>query len=155
MRNKRILVLAAAVGLLAMLATTAYAASSHRPATPAIAGVWQTTIDIEALPEKGTGFWTFYGDGSFLDVNSWRETNPGNWMGSGSTYVLTFWGFLFDEQGQTNGRGEVRLAIKMTDADHFTGEGVTLTFDLEGNPMENQFEGPFTVEGVRMHMALP
>ena len=49
----------------------------------------------------------------------------------------------------------MRLAITMDGADHFTAEGVTDTFDLAGEPIENEFAGPFTVTGERMQMELP
>jgi hypothetical protein len=140
---------------LAGLTATAYAAPSYHPAAPGLTGVWHTTIKVEAMPEEFYGLWSFYADGNFLDANSFRETNPGIWMGAGKTYALTFWGYLFDEQGQTNGKGKVRLAITLDDADHFTAQGVTETFDLAGQPMSNEFEGPFTVEGERMQMELP
>jgi hypothetical protein len=140
---------------LAGLTTSFYASTNYYPATPNIVGVWHTTIKIEAMPEAFDGLYTFFADGNFLDTNSFRETNPGVWIGSGNTFIVTFWGYLFDEQGQTNGKGRVRAVIRMNDADHFTAHGVTDTFDLTGQPMESQFEGPFTFEGTRVELELP
>lgn len=138
---------------------TAAEASHTGPATgsnaPSIAGAWHTTVKIEALPEEFYGLWSFYGDGTFLDINTYKETNPGIWMGAGDTYVLTFWGFSYGEQGKVNGRGKVRLAIKMDGADHFTAAGVTDVFDLQGEPMASEFNGPVTLEGVRMQIEQP
>ena len=155
MRVKRMFLLPSVLGLLAALTTTVYATTSAHPAPPSIVGVWQVTIKIEAMPESFDGFYTFFADGNFLDVNSFKETNPGVWMGSGNTYVVTFWGFLFDEQGQVNGKARVRASIKLEDADHFTAQGVTDTFDLAGKATENQFSGPFAFEGTRIEVELP
>jgi hypothetical protein len=124
-------------------------------AAPRIAGVWHTTIKIEAIPEGFYGLWSFYGDGTFLDINTYKEMNPGIWMGAGDTYTLTFWGFGYDEKGKVNGRGKVRLQIKMDGADQFTAAGVTDVFDLQGQPMASPFNGPFMVEGMRMQLELP
>ena len=85
------------------------------------------------MPEEFYGLWSFYGDGNFLDVNSFRETNPGIWMGSGNTYVLTFWGYLFDEQGKPTAREECAWQSQWT-APIISAEGVTDTFDLAGEP---------------------
>jgi hypothetical protein len=155
MRNKRILIILVVIGLLVGLTTSVYATSSYHPATPNIVGVWHTSIKIEGMPEGFQGLYTFSADGNFLDTNSFKETNPGVWIGSGNTYLVTFWGFLFDEQGQANGKARVSASIRMDDADHFTAHGVTDTFDLDGQAMENQFAGPFEFEGVRMEVELP
>jgi hypothetical protein len=158
MRNKRVLVWVAILGLLLGLAgvsATASAAPTQHRAEPAITGVWHTTVKIEALPEAFYGLWSFYGDGNFLDINSDKETNPGIWMGASDTYVLTFWAFSYDDEGKVNGKGRIRLAIKLDGADHFKAKGVTDVFDLQGKPMESPFNGPFTVEGDRMQMELP
>jgi hypothetical protein len=136
-------------------ATPASAAPSYHPAAPSLTGVWHTTVKIEALPEAFYGLWSFYGDGNFLDINSYKETNPGIWTGAGDTYVLTFWGLGYDNESKVNGKGRVRLAIKMVGTDHFTADGVTDVFNLEGKPMESEFNGPCTVEGERMQMELP
>jgi hypothetical protein len=127
---------------------------SH-PATPGIVGVWNVEIKIDALPEGFEGFYTFFADGNFLDVNAYKETNSGNWMDAGNTYVLIVWGFLFDENGQANGKATVRASICMDDADHFTAEGVTDTFDMVGKPMKNPFNGPVKITGTRMQIELP
>lgn len=160
MNSKRIFTFLTVIGLAAALTTSAYAATSptttiSRPGAPDIVGVWNVAIKIDAMPEGFEAFWTFFADGNFLDANAFRETNPGNWMGAGKTYVLTFWGFLFDEKGQTNGKGTVRVSIRMDDADHFTGQGVTDTFDMAGKAMKNPFAGPFNFKGTRMQMELP
>ena len=125
MRTKRIYIILTVLGLLGALTTTVYATSSRHAAAPSIVGVWQVTIKIEAMPESFEGLYTFFADGNFLDTNSFKETNPGVWIGAGNTYVVTFWGFLFDEQGQVNGKARVRASIKMDDTDHFTAQGVT------------------------------
>lgn len=124
-------------------------------ATPGIAGVWHITVKIEALPHEFYGLWSFYGDGTFLDINTYKETNPGIWTGAGDTYALTFWGFGYDEKGKVNGRAKVRLQIKMEGADRFNAAGVTDVFDVQGQPMASEFNGTVTVDGVRMQLERP
>ncbi len=155
MGNKRIFTILTVIGLLAALTTTVYAATSSRPSTPDIVGVWNVAIKIDAVPEGFEGHYTFFADGNFIDANSFKETNPGNWMGTGNAYVVTFWGFLFDEKGQLNGKAKVRASIRMDDDDHFTGQGVTDTYDLTGKVTKNPFAGPFKFKGTRMQVELP
>lgn len=155
MRNKRIIGVFIVIVLLAVLSSSVYASSDLHPAAPTIVGVWNTTIKIDALPQSFGGLWSFSGDGNFLDINAYKETNPGVWIGSGNTYVLTFWGFFVDEQGQNYGRARIRLLIKMDGNDHFTADGQTDSFDTEGKPMESEFDGSVHLEGERMQVELP
>ncbi|MCL4862472.1 MAG: hypothetical protein KJZ93_23865 [Caldilineaceae bacterium] len=156
MRNKRISMMLIVVGLLVALTTTVYAASSHRPTTPTIVGVWDTKIQVEGMEESVDALYTFAEGGTFLDINSVKETNPGVWIGSGSTYVVTFWAFGYEgEQGQYNLKAKVRLSIRMNGADQLTGQGVTDVYDLEGNLVEHPWSGPFQITGARVEVELP
>ncbi|MEZ4621125.1 MAG: hypothetical protein R2867_37255 [Caldilineaceae bacterium] len=152
---KRMIIMLAVLGLLATLTTTSYAAAAYHPTTPSIVGVWEVAIKVEGMPDGFDGLYTFSADGNFLDINSFKEANPGVWIGNGNTYVVTFWGFIFDEQGQYNGKGKVRAAIHLDDANHLTAQGVTEVFDLEGKLTDNPFIGPFEFTGTRIEVELP
>jgi len=155
MRNKRMFILLIIIGLLAALSTTVYATTNRHPATPNIVGVWDTTIKVENTDIGADGLWTFSADGNFLDVNSTKETNPGVWIGAGNTYVVTFWAFNYDEQGQYAMKAKIRASITMDGADQFTGQGVTDVYDLEGKLVEHPWSGPFEFEGTRIEVELP
>ena len=155
MRNKRIYILFLVVGLLAVLSTTVYAATNYHSATPSIVGVWDTKINVPSLEGSVDALYTFSADGNFLDINAVRETNPGVWIGTGNTYVVTFWAFNYDEQGQYNLKGKVRASIRMNGADQYTGQGVTDVYDLEGNLVEHPWSGPFEITGTRVEVELP
>jgi hypothetical protein len=117
-----------------------------------IVGVWQVKIKVEGMSEGFDGLYTFFADGNFLDINSLKETNPGVWGGSGNDYMVTFWGFAADEKGQYNAKGKVRAAIRLDDINHLTAHGLTDVFDREGNPIDHQFNGPFTFTGRRVEV---
>ena len=155
MRNKRIYILFLVVGLLVALSTTVYAATNYHTATPSIVGVWDTKITVPSLEGSVDALYTFSADGNFLDINSVRETNPGVWIGAGNTYVVTFYAFNYDEQGQYNLKGKVRASIRMNGADQYTGQGVTDVYDLEGNVIEHPWSGPFEITGTRVEVELP
>jgi hypothetical protein len=155
MRTKRIYILCLVIGLLAAFSTTVYAATNHHPATPTIVGVWDIKVKVENTDIGADGLWTFSSDGAFLDVNSTKETNPGVWIGGGNTYVVTFWAFNYDEQGQYVMKAKVRASIRMDGADQLTGQGVTDVYDLEGNLVEHPWSGPFQITGARIEVELP
>ncbi len=118
-------------------------------------GVWDTTIKVENTDIGADALYTFSADGNFLDINSTRETNPGVWIGAGNTYMVTFYAFGYDEQGQYNLKAKVRASIRMDGADQFTGQGVTEVYDLEGKLVEHPWSGPFEFEGSRIEVELP
>src|SRR5215216_50742 len=126
MRSKRILILLTVLGLLAVLTTTGYAASSYHPATPTLVGTWKTLVPQSEGNPRPTfeAMLTFFADGNMVEANS---SNPAQaapahvfWMGAGNTYLLTFEAFNFDEQGKHMGKIQAHLAIKMDGPDHFT-----------------------------------
>lgn len=155
MRNKRITMLFLVVVFVAALSTTVYAATNSHTTTPTIVGVWDTKISVPSLEGSVDALYTFSADGNFLDINSVRETNPGVWIGAGNTYVVTFWAFNYDEQGQYNLKGKVRASIRMNGPDQYTGQGVTDVYDLEGNLVEHPWSGPFEITGTRVEVELP
>jgi hypothetical protein len=147
-------IILAVLGLLAALTTTVYASNSSHPSTPNLVGTWRITIpQSEGNPETFEAFHTFFADGNWVEVNGFKESNHGVWMGSANTYLLTFEGFTFDEQGKHNGKNQVRASIKMESADHLTAQWVLDSIDLEGGVTEKAFFGTF--EGTRMEVALP
>jgi hypothetical protein len=122
--------------------------------TPSIVGTWQITVPkSEGNPETFAAFHTFFADGNWVEVNSFKDSNHGVWMGAGNTYLLTFAGFTFDEQGKYNGKIKVRASIKMDGADHLAAQWVLDMIDLEGKVTEKANYGTF--EGTRMEIELP
>ena len=120
-----------------------------------IVGVWNATIKAALLPETFNGLWTFFADGNFLEVNDLRETNPGVWMASDKGYLLTFWGYLYDEQGKSFGKAIVCFSIHLVDDNHFTADGVCNAVDGEGKPMTSQFDGPAHIVAERLKVEYP
>jgi hypothetical protein len=113
MRTKRIMMICIVIGLLVMLATTVYAAPTSHPSTPNLVGTWRMTVSLaEGEPETFEALHTFFADGNWVEVNEFKESNQGVWIGSGNTYLLTFEGYTFDEQSQHNGKSQVRASIK-------------------------------------------
>jgi hypothetical protein len=154
MRAKRIIMICIVIGLLATLATTVYAAPGFHPSTPNLVGTWRMTVSLaEGTPETFEALHTFFADGNWVEVNEFKESNHGVWIGSGNTYLLTFEGYTFDEQGQHNGKSQVRASIKMDGAEHLTAEWVLNAIDLEGKVTEKAAFGTF--EGTRMEVELP
>jgi len=123
--------------------------------TQPIVGVWQTAIKIDGLLQSFEGLYTFFADGNFLETNSLKETNSGVWQHNDDHYTVTFCGYLFDDSGQATGKkAKVRLALQIVDANHYSGQGVTNTYDLAGQPTISPFDGPVTVNGTRIEVEL-
>lgn len=155
MRTKRIYTLCLVIGLFAAFSMTVSAATNSHAATPTIVGVWDTKIDVPSLDGSVDALYSFSADGNFLDINSTRETNPGVWIGAGNTYMVTFYAFGYDEQGQYNLKAKVNASIWMNGADQFTGQGVTDVYDLGGELVEHPWSGPFEITGARIEVELP
>jgi hypothetical protein len=156
MRNKRMFIILIVLGLLAALTTTVYATSSRHPTRPSIVGAWKVIVpESETMPLTIEALDTYYADGNFIQVNSLKETGTGVWVGAGNTYLVTFWGFSFDEEGNFSGKGKVRASIRLDDADHFTGEGVFDSIDLAGIETKNPYSATFVIKGTRMEVELP
>ena len=162
MRNKRIFILLVIIGLLAALTTSVYATTSFHPATPSIVGTWKIVMPkSEGNPDASENLQTFFADGNFVETTSLlghgkEGPDHGVWIGSGNTYYWTAQLFLFDENtGDHAGTLKVRAAIKMVDADHFTGQGVGDLIDLAGKETKNIGNVPFAFTGTRMEVELP
>jgi len=157
MRNKRIFTIPIVIGLLAVMATTAFAATRNHTASPTIVGTWEMTIPKTATsPETNETMQTFFADGNYLETNNnikSGSTGQGVWIGSGNTYLTTFQVFTFDEQGKYNGKRIITAKIRMDGPDHYTGTGSADLVDLAGKVTKNAFSGSF--EGTRMEVQLP
>jgi len=141
-------------GLLAVLSTTLYAATSSTSEARHIVGTWEVTIPTSAGNPRPTfyGLLTFFADGNFIEGNSGNPamTTPahGVWSGHDGTYQLTFETFTFDEKGTYTGRVKAHLAIKMDSADHFNAPYTADIIDLTGKVTKKVLYGPS--EGTRL-----
>jgi hypothetical protein len=157
MRNKRIFTIPIVIGLLAVLATTAFAATRNYQASPTIVGTWNMTIPKTATsPETNETMQTFFADGNYLETNNnikAGSTGQGVWIGAGNTYISTFQVFTFDAQGNYNGKRIITAKIRMDGPDHYTGIGSADVVDLAGKVTKNAFSGNF--EATRMEVQLP
>jgi hypothetical protein len=153
MRTKRNLIFLVVAALLATLVTSAFATSSVYSSTPSLVGKWHVIIESENMPQAAAAFQTYFADGNFVEFNTFRESGNGVWMGSGNTYVATFGGFVWDEEGNVIGEQKVRASIKMDGPDHLIAEWVYDTIDAEGNVTEGVDTG--TYEGTRVEVELP
>jgi len=101
MHNKRIFTIPIVIGLLAVLATTAFAATRNHPASPTVVGTWKMTIAKTATsPETNETMQTFFADGNYLETNNnikAGSTGQGVWIGSSNNYFYTFQVFTSDE----------------------------------------------------------
>ncbi|MFN8491765.1 MAG: hypothetical protein U0350_29465 [Caldilineaceae bacterium] len=159
LRNKRIFTILMVIGLLAVLTTTAYATGSYHPAAPSIVGTWKTVVPHSEGNQQPTfeSFLTFTADGNMIEANS---TNPaqaasahGVWIGSGSTYLVTFEAFSFDKQGNHVGKVQIHLSIKMDTPDHFKADFTLDVIGLDGKVTKKAAYG--TAESTRMEVVLP
>jgi hypothetical protein len=154
MRTKRILIILAVLGLLAALTTTVFAATPKQQSSSNLVGTWRINVPAsEGFWEAFEGLHTYFADGNWLEANSLGEVNHGVWMGNGSSSLLTFEGYSFDEQRQYTGKFQVRASIKLESADKLTAQWEMDTIDLEGNVTENAASG--TYNGTRMQVELP
>jgi hypothetical protein len=150
------------LGLLAALTTTVYATTNHHPASPTIVGTWKIVMpQSEGNPNASENLQTFFADGNFIETTSllghgMEGQDHGVWIGSGNTYYWTAQLFLFDENtGDHTGTLKIRAAVKMVDADHFTGQAVGDLIDLAGKETKNIGNVPFEFTGTRIEVELP
>jgi hypothetical protein len=154
MRTKRFFITFTVIVLLALLTTSAYAASSEQQSSSNLVGTWRINVTAaEGYWEAFEGLHTYFADGNWTEANSLGEVNHGVWMGNGSTSLLTFEGYSFDEQRKYTGKFQVRASITLASADNITGQWEMDTIDLEGNVTENAASGTF--DGTRMEVELP
>ncbi len=162
MRNKRMFIILSVIGLLVALTTTVYATTSYHPASPTIVGTWKVIMPkSEGNPDASENLQTFFADGNLIETTSLlgqggEGPDHGVWMGAGNTYYWTAQLFTFDKDtGQHTGTLKVRAAVKMDDADHFTGQAVGDLIDLAGKVTVNIGKVPFAFKGTRMELELP
>lgn len=159
MNNKRILATLIGIGLLAMLSTTAYTATSVQAATPSLVGTWNTTIPKTEGNPRPTfqSFLTFFADGNMVETNTGNPatTTPahGVWVRSGNTYLMMFESFTFDDQGKNTGKARAHLTIKMDGPDHFTATYTADLVDLTGKVTKKVVYG--TSDSTRMKVEQP
>jgi len=136
--------------------TTAWAQSTDvaillgRP-TARLTGTW--LVDV---PESDGGFpafqalHTFHNDGTFTETSNLLgggEEGPahGVWRRIDSTnYALTFYLFVFDENGDAADMVRVRVAIQLIDNDHLTAQTAVDFIEPDGTIIPNIDSGPFT-----------
>ena len=157
MRNKRIFTIPIVIGLLAVLATTAFAATRNHSASPTVVGTWKMMIAKTATsPETNETMQTFFADGNYLETNNnikAGSTGHGVWIGSNNNYFYTFQVFTSDEKGNYTGKRIIRGAIHMDGPDHFTGKASADVVDLAGKVTKNAFSATF--EATRMEVESP
>src|SRR5215510_10332185 len=143
MRNKRIFTILIVLGLLAVLSTTLYGATSAYSAKPSIVGTWEVTVPTSAGNPRPTFYalLTFFDDGNFIEGNTGNPavTTPahGVWVSSGGSYRLTFENFTFDAQGSYTGRVKAYLTITMDSADEINISYTADLIDPAGNVTKN------------------
>ena len=157
MNNKRILSIPIVIGLLLVLATSAFAATRTQSVNPPVVGTWTMKIAKTAnSPETNETMQTFSADGNYLETNNNAKagsTGHGVWIGSGNTYLYTFQVFTSDEQGNYSGKRIISGRIRMDGPDHYTGTASADVVDLAGKVTKNAFAAAF--EATRMEVVLP
>lgn len=157
--NKRIAGIVATIGLLGVLATTTFTATSAHAATPTLVGTWNiTSPKSEGNPEPGEAILTFFADGNMIEMNAFADpatSKPGHgvWKASGNTYLMSFDLFIFDDKGKNTGRVRTYLSIKMDGPDRWNATFSGDLIDLEGKVTKKIAYG--TVDGTRMKVEMP
>ena len=114
-----------------------------------LAGTWRITApQSEGNPEAFTALHTFFADGNWSEINSFRDVNRGVWAAAGSSNLLTFEGYTFDAEGRCSGSLQVRATVDLVDGDHLAARWEQDMFDLQGRVTERAYYGSFT--GTRM-----
>jgi len=156
MNKKRILLILALVSVLLGVAATAWAQTSDatilgRPSR--LTGTW--LIDVSESDQGLPPFralQTFHADGTFTETSSLLgggEEGPahGVWQRiDRDDYALTFYLFVFDENGDAAGMVRVRVAIHLIDSDHLTGDTAVDFIEPDGTVIPDVDSGPFTGE---------
>jgi hypothetical protein len=114
---------------------------------PTLVGTWKVTIPGEGDVPGFQALQTFHADGTFTETSSLlgaREEGPahGVWSQDGDHYNLLFQLFAFDkESGDSTGMIQVKLQIKLVDADNWISECGTVHFIAPDGTMELLDEG--------------
>ena len=121
MNLKRISIVLALITVVALIATTAYAAKAD---DEKLVGTW--VCDVSGEPAF-QALHTFHADGTFNETSSLLgqgQEGPaqGVWKRDGKQYQLTFQLFTFDpETGESTGMIRVRVTLKVDKPDHIQG----------------------------------
>ena len=114
-----------------------------------LSGTWRIAApQSEGNPEAFTALHTFFADGSWSEINSFRDVNRGVWTAVGSSHLLTFEGYLFDAEGRCSGSIQVRATVDLLNNDHLTARWEQDMLDLQGRVTKRAFHGTFS--GTRM-----
>lgn len=131
-------------GALLLTTTLSYPASAAtQPANEAtvappdrLVGAWEVTVRPEGGPEF-VNFATFNREGSIIGTpaSAFESTAHGSWQRlGGSTFGVTFVGFLFDEQGNAIGLEKVVARIEVgSKPRRFDGSFELHVSDLDGS----------------------
>ena len=125
MNTKRISILLVIVGLIAAIASSAYAARADDDGRRKIVGTWVCDVP-NGEPVPFMALQTFHDDGTFTETSSLLgrgEEGPahGVWSRDGSIYRLTFQLFAFDPAtGESTGMFRVRVSLQLDSPDHLT-----------------------------------
>ncbi len=114
-----------------------------------LAGTWRIAApQSEGNPEAFTALHTFFADGNWSEVNSFRDVNRGVWSAAGGSYLLTFEGYTFGADGRCSGGLQVRATVELLDDDHLAARWEQDMLDLQGRVTALAYYGTFT--GTRM-----
>ncbi len=114
-----------------------------------LSGTWRIAApQSEGNPEAFTALHTFFADGNWSEINSFRDVNRGVWAPAGSSHLLVFEGYTFDAEGRCSGSLQVRATVDLLDDDHLAARWEQDMFDLQGRVTERAYHGTFT--GTRM-----
>ena len=127
MNIKRIGIALLITGVIAALATSAYAAANQAEAARQnkLVGTWVCNVHAGS-PDPFKALQTFHADGTFTETSSnlaKGEEGPahGVWRKDGQEYRLTFQLFAFDPAaGESVGMIRVRISLRLDSADHLT-----------------------------------
>ncbi|HRQ42135.1 MAG TPA: hypothetical protein PLD25_29805 [Chloroflexota bacterium] len=164
MNTKRILLVVILVSLLLAAVATVWAQSGDLPLfadrSAKLTGAW--LIDVAesngGLPPF-QALQTFHGDGTFTETSSLLgggEEGPahGVWQRlNNNQYSLTFYLFVFDENGEAAGMVRVRAAIQMVDNEHLTAQTAVDFIEPDGTIIPDIDGGPFTGTRLKVEAA--
>lgn len=145
MNTKRIIILLVIVGLIAAIASSAYAARADDDGRRKIVGTW--VCDVPGEPPF-RALQTFHEDGTFTETSSLLaqgQEGPahGVWNRQGGKYQLTFQLFAFDPAtGESTGMIRVRVSLIVDSPDHLTATFSVVDFIDPDGTITELFRGP-------------
>lgn len=145
MNTKRIAKLLVIVAVIAIIATTAYAARADDDGRRKIVGTWVCHVPGES---PFHALQTFHEDGTFTETSSLLaqgQEGPahGAWSRQGNKYQLTFQLFAFDPAtAESTGMIRVRVSLVVNDRDHLTATFNVVEFIDPDGTITELFRGP-------------